>query len=82
MGLQGHREVESQVNSAAVEAIALYSALTLERATVGCFLELQEMQLLPRKVQYPEFDRRVVVHLAQSVSEKPQRSRVLKDKIR
>lgn len=34
------RRMESQVNSVAVEAIALYSAFALDRATMGYFLAL------------------------------------------
>lgn len=42
---------ESQVSSTAVGAIDRYSASTLERATFGYFLALQDTQLLPRNVQ-------------------------------
>lgn len=36
------------INYAVVDAIDLYSASALDRATLFCFFELQEMQLLPR----------------------------------
>ncbi len=40
----------SQVASLAVWALVMYSALVLERATVGCFLELQ-LTVPPPKVK-------------------------------
>ena len=43
---RSRRRKDNQVSFAAVEAIARYSASALERATVGCFLAFQEMQLL------------------------------------
>ena len=49
----------SQDNSAVVEDKARYSASALERATVLCFLALQEIQVSPRKVQKPVVERRV-----------------------
>jgi hypothetical protein len=47
---------------------ALYSALVLNRATVACFLQLQEIRLFPTKTQYPPGDRRSSLHPTQSVS--------------
>ena len=41
------REVSQDI-SAAVLAKALYSASVPERATIACFLQLQEMRLVPR----------------------------------
>lgn len=60
----------SQFNSTVVDAIARYSALILERATVGCFFVLQEMKLQPRNVQYPIVDLREVRQPALSALEK------------
>ena len=47
-----------QISSDDALATALYSASMLERATVGCFFELQEMRLLPRNTRNPPVDRR------------------------
>jgi hypothetical protein len=44
-------------SSATVFAKALYSASVLDRATVACFLQLQEMRLLLKKTQYPLVER-------------------------
>ena len=41
----------SHFTSAAAFARALYSASVLERATVTCFLQLQEMRFVPKKIQ-------------------------------
>lgn len=41
----------SQVNSAAVLAIARYSASVLEREIVDCFLAHQEIMFYPKNVQ-------------------------------
>ena len=71
------RMKESQASTAVVDAIARYSASALDQATMGCFLALHEMQLEPKKVQYPVVERLVVVHPAQSASEKAKRSIVL-----
>jgi hypothetical protein len=60
---------DNQVNSAAVEAMEMYSASALEQATVDCFLALQEMQLLPKKVQKSVVERLVEGQPAQSKSE-------------
>ena len=40
----------SHLTSAAALARALYSASVLERATVACFLQLQEIRFLPKKI--------------------------------
>jgi hypothetical protein len=45
------RREQSQSNYAAVLATNLYSASVEDLDTVGCFLELQEIKLLPRKTQ-------------------------------
>ena len=68
---RSRRRKESQVISAAVEAMDLYSASALDRATVAYFFALHDMQLLPRKVQKPVVDLRVVGHPAQSALENP-----------
>ena len=74
---RSRRMKDSQVNYAAMEAIARYSASALERATVDCFLALQEVQLPPRKVQKSVMYRLVIRQPAQSASENPYKSRVL-----
>ena len=74
---RSRRMKDSQVNFAAVKAIAWYSASTLERATMDCFLALQEMQLPSRKVQKLVVDRLVIRQPTQSASENPYKSRVL-----
>ena len=74
---RSRRMKDSQVNYAAMEAIARYSASALERATVDCFLALQEMQLPPRKVQKTIVYCLVIRQPAQSASENPYKSRVL-----
>lgn len=61
---------DNHVNSAVVEERARYSASAVERATIGCFLAFQEMQLDPRKTQNHVVDRRVALQPAQSASEK------------
>jgi hypothetical protein len=38
--------------------MALYSDSVLDRETVGCFLEHQEIKFCPKKTQYPEVDLR------------------------
>lgn len=47
----------SHVIFAIVDAIDLYSASTLDHATVVCFLALHDIQLLPRTVKKPVMDR-------------------------
>ena len=61
------------MSSAVVEAMARYSASALDRATVGCFLALQEIHVLPRNVHKPIVERRVEGHPTQSESEKAKR---------
>ena len=61
---RSRRMKDSQVHYAAMEAIARYSASALKRATVDCFLALQEMQLSPRKVQKSILYRLVIRQLA------------------
>ena len=41
----------SYFTSATALASALYSASMLDRATVACFLQLQEIKLRPKKTQ-------------------------------
>jgi hypothetical protein len=50
---------------------ALYSASVEERATVGCFLLIQEMQPEPSVKQYPVTERLESTSPAQSESQKP-----------
>lgn len=45
------RRVYSQINLATMEAMALYSTVALDLATRGSFFALQEMHLLPKKMQ-------------------------------
>jgi hypothetical protein len=56
-------------SSAAALARALYSALVLDLATVCCFLQVQEIKLSPRKIQYPHVERRSSRLPTQSASE-------------
>ena len=58
-------------NSAATATIARYSASVEERATVRCFVELQEIRLTPRKIRKEHVDVRSSGLLAQFASEKP-----------
>ena len=51
---------DSHVSSVTVDAMERYLASALDRDTVDCFLALQEMQLLPRNVQNPVVDRRLI----------------------
>ena len=74
---RSRRMKDSQVNSAAVKAIARYSASALEQTTMDCFLTPQEMQLPPRKVQKSIVDRLAIRQPTQSASENPYKSRVL-----
>ena len=51
---------DHEVRRTAMDAMERYSASALDRDTVDCFLALQEMQLLPRNVQNPVVDRRLI----------------------
>ena len=51
------------------DAKARYSASEEDREIVICFLDLQAIKEVPKKTQYPETERRVVAHVAQSESE-------------
>jgi hypothetical protein len=55
--------------SAVAFTIDLYSASVLDRETVGCFLEHQEIKLEPKNVAKPPVDLRSSEHPAQSASE-------------
>jgi len=46
----------SQTSSQAVEAIALYSASTLDLTTTLCFLLFHEIKLPPMETQYLDVD--------------------------
>jgi len=50
------RRLTIHVISETVSDMALYSTSVELLATVGCFLDDQEMRLLPRKVQKPPVD--------------------------
>ena len=69
-------KIRSQANSAVVVASAWYSAL-VERATVVCFLEDQEIGLEPRKTKNPVVEFLSEGSLAQSASVKVDRVRRL-----
>ena len=60
----------NQVTSQQAAAMERYSASALDRETVFCFLDFQEINEFPRNIQYPVVDRRVSGHLAQSASQK------------
>lgn len=65
------REEAIYVISEAAITIDQYSASTLDRATVGCFLVFQETYFDPINIQYPEVECRVPGKLILSASEKP-----------
>ena len=50
------RRVHSHLVSAVALARALYSTSVLDRATVYCFLQPQEMRLSPRNTQMPQLN--------------------------
>ena len=51
------RRAHSHLVSAAALARALYSASVLDRATIFCFLQPQEIRLSPRNTQKPPIER-------------------------
>lgn len=57
------------MHSAVALATARYSALALNRDTVGWRLDDHDIKESPRKMQYPDVERRVFGHPAQSASE-------------
>ena len=57
-------------NSIVAVTIARYSASVEERATVSCFVELQEIGLTPRKIRKAPVEVRSSRLVAQSASEK------------
>lgn len=61
----------TQVRLVVAEAKARYSASIEERETVDCRFADQKIRFEPSYVQKPVVDRLVVLHLAQSASEKP-----------
>ena len=76
MPISRRRKV-SQVISVALDARDRYSASTLDLKTIGCRFEDHEIQLAPRKIQYPDVLLLVFMHPAQSASQKPVRQREL-----
>ena len=54
--LNSQRRELIQISSDDALATVLYWASVLERATVGCFFELQEMRLLSRNTRNPPVD--------------------------
>ena len=59
----------SQESSAVTVLMDLYSALAEDKATVGCFLDFQEIGLPPSMMKYPLTDRLVQGHCAQLESQ-------------
>lgn len=76
------RRNEIQVSLAAAIARAQCSISVDDRATVGCFLAVHEIQFEPRIVQVPEVDRWLSSHPTQSASTKPNSCKEPRDKIR
>jgi hypothetical protein len=58
----------NQIISATLRAIALYSALAVERAITCHFLLFQETRLPPTNMQYPDVDFPSSAQLVQSES--------------
>lgn len=69
MTLRSCKMYNIHVISKHVAAIARYSASADERATLVCFFDFQEINESPKKIQYPEIERRVTVRHAQSESQ-------------
>jgi hypothetical protein len=59
----------SQTHSATAFATPRYSASALDLEIVACHLDDHDIKLAPKKTQYPEVDRLVSGHPAQSASE-------------
>lgn len=57
---------EIHVTSISAKVMARYSALAVDRDTMGYFFMHEEIQLEPRKKQYPVVDCQVNLHPAQS----------------
>lgn len=70
------------VSSVVAEAKEWYSTSALDLAIMVCLLELQEIQLAPRYMQYHVVLRLVVGQLAQFESEKAYKLEELWDKCR
>jgi hypothetical protein len=54
--LRSRKRDSIKSNSAIVFAMDFYSTSVEDREIVGCFLELQEIKLEPRKTQYTSVD--------------------------
>ena len=52
------------MSSHVAKAIARYSALALDLATISCFLFFQDIKLPPMNIQYPDVERLSVGELA------------------
>ena len=76
MSISRRRKV-SQVIYAALDARDRYSTSALDLETLGCRFEDHEIQLAPRKIQYPDVLLLVFMLPAQSASQKPVRRREL-----
>ena len=76
MPISRRRKV-SQVIYVALDARDRYSASALDLETVSCCFEDHEIQLAPRKIQYPDVLLLVFMHPTQSTSQKPVRQREL-----
>jgi hypothetical protein len=68
-GMQLQQELRSQEALTTALATARYSASALERETIACCLEDQEIRLALRNTAYPDVDLRVSGQPAQSASE-------------
>ena len=56
------------MSSHVAKAIARYSALALDLATISCFLLFQDNKLPPMKTQYPDVERPSMGEPAQCAS--------------